>query len=392
MAEGIKEGNILWYYNATNPEINLEYPVVGELYHFKELYKIVEVIVGDEKQYWLDKGIRIVDYFVDELDGELYSILMRMFRRGSTVEGKSLGDKFEGSLISTGAYKGFIPDECELPIPSDIKLLQDAVTTYDTHDKVLGKALNFRRDNMSNIYDDIDDRIFWTSYYANKSRKRINTFITDRIKVKYTQFSVTPGNYLWMNLTDTTAYYKFGYGAWFTSGDWTSVAGYNRRLFWAHNHYPNEVLSYNQNESLKHFVTRVDNTYISGYQGYMTADNYWWNALAVILGWVAIDALWVADTSKFLNLRWDPAWPTKFFTTRYWTQDYTGWIQFIFPNISVGGATLLFLAVIIIVGGFEIAKAHWGELRLKLKAEFTPPGIEPKPKETPDPIFFGSGY
>lgn len=392
----IPQGNILWIENGGIPHLNDRYPIVGFLLWGEERYSIIEVnnvLDGVQlKEYWLDSGIRIRDTMYANFKNHQYLDLAYgkfIKENPKDVPRDRKGDLFESSLISTNAYKTVIPIECELP---------ETYKSLSNIDLDLAKYLNFVDDE----YNDIN--VFsWRDY-----RSRIPALVFETVHTRKTEFKKFGGN-ISLEEHKRMGYFKFMFGAWKAFGDWDG--GSDRFLFNTGN-YPNLARKYESGltfeEAFIEYIEDVYNHYKRGYRGVMRKEIYW----GMITLWLGLEAWWnrkelIAGLKEGAGKTWE--WiacvfnnecnfvgPERCPNTRkiQWIlkdgTTTTSWWDAWGKDALIGAAVI---CMIIAIGGFEITRSFYGELRCRIKPEFVPTTTgDPVNHYPPDPLFFGSGF
>ena len=231
----IKDGNIRWFANATNPNVNTNYPKVGYLDWMREEYGIYEVIgMNGEASYWLDRGIRITSLEDSSEDNRGATYI----RPGKTVtkEGEivGLGDEFDSLFLSSHTFEKFVPPECVFPTREEIK------EAFKNHtDLELMKDLNFVDSEGNNIYSSKKHRI-WMTWDDDKREpvKRYTSFVIpsaiERIRVRYAEckWENEKLNITADSSTEKTSRARWNFGAMYQFGDWNNPASPNKKRAW----------------------------------------------------------------------------------------------------------------------------------------------------------------
>lgn len=380
--ELIPQGNILWIKNGGDPLLNDRYPIVGYLLWAEEKYLIIEVnnvVDGVSlKEYWLDSGIRIRDTIYDDYSDHkvvdrVYGTFIKQNLKDIPRDKK--GDLFESSLISTDAYKTLIPIECEVP---------ESFDSLRGIDLNLANKLNFI-DNSNNT----NDVVAWKSHVTRRNFFAVTEIFTRKVRFE------KENQHIGLTKFRRRGHFKFLFGAWFAAGDWD---GDSNRLLFGTNKYPNYAGKYSSAETFEEafdeYADAVFRRFWIGHVGPLRKEVYW--ALLLFFLFRGSEYL-VKEYAKYRALRGTG-------TVRVWVDPikrrtirprggirsaFKGGVDWFTQNKDL----LLVISVIILLGGFEINKSFYAELRCRLKTEFVPTTIgDPVNHYPPDPLFFGSGF
>lgn len=386
----IYEGNIGWIPQGTNPDQNELYPIVGYLFWADESYEIIEIEVENTlpadpplpptKEYWLSHGIRVRKYLEDMYGhGALTKIGIAPFIRwgsNTQVPMDRRGDEFEGVIMAMGAFRMFVPPECEVPI--DISALNNRSNVesgllYLTNPVWGGSYFikAWRDDVTRHMYQAIDKIFVRWATIRNKSLNPSPGFLPP-----YTTEVINEKE---------RVHLKILFGAWFAAGDWV---GDSNALLFNTNRYPSFEREYKPGNTFEEgFMQYYEQWFVHfkrGYEGALPKELYW--AIFFFLIGGAIHSYYrqtrINASQSFF------AWIGDLLRHTIKPEAGARWKVSLTISTPRLAAIILF---VIAMGGFEINRTVWAELRCRLKPEFVPPPergiIGP-----PDPIFFSSGY